>query len=277
MFRHALRKGAFAQRKRPAGMPALLLLGQDCSGGFELAFSTGCYLDAAEAFLCSAQRRLTASAMRLRPSGLSLRFFFAGFVAAGAADLARDWVPASKARACCNRAISRSIWVSISEIPMTSPCVFSYAAVRSEESCSSIPTRPLELRRYAQRMEIDKQKVMEVTRRILRITKVRRGNRRKLVRGIFGETTNSREEGLWFLCKRRTKGRARRSLPALGYVGVSGCAAGFERTDYRSRAGERVTGVHRAGWSFPRERRRGNCAGRAGYRLSRARTVRRAE
>src|ERR1035437_632544 len=40
------------------------------------------------AFFCAAQRFFTASAMRLRPSGVSFLFFLAGFVATGAATTA---------------------------------------------------------------------------------------------------------------------------------------------------------------------------------------------
>jgi hypothetical protein len=74
-------------------------------------------------FLCSAQRRLTASAMRLRPSGVKFRFFFAVFFA-GAAALAFRVVaprPPSNARARCSWAISRSICANISETPTAPP------------------------------------------------------------------------------------------------------------------------------------------------------------
>jgi len=78
------------------------------------------YFSAAEAaFFCAAQRRLTASTIRFRPSAeMFLFFFFAGFAATGAMAAATflglpgfffgagAWTPASTARACCNWAIS---------------------------------------------------------------------------------------------------------------------------------------------------------------------------
>jgi hypothetical protein len=77
------------------------------------------------AFFCSAQRRLTASAILLRPSGVRLRFFFLPGFLAEETDAAFFGVgagfPASNARACCNCAISLSICTSISETPTAPP------------------------------------------------------------------------------------------------------------------------------------------------------------
>ncbi len=78
---------------------------------------------AAAAFFCSAQRLLTASAMRFRPSGVRFLFFFATFLAAEAPAFLVFAAPAppSKVRALCNWAISRSICASISETPTFPP------------------------------------------------------------------------------------------------------------------------------------------------------------
>lgn len=75
------------------------------------------------AFFCSAQRRFTASAIRLRPSGVRFRFFLATFLVAGAAALLvfAAAAPPSRARACCNWAISRSSCARISETPTVPP------------------------------------------------------------------------------------------------------------------------------------------------------------
>jgi len=84
----------------------------------------------------AAQRFLAASAIRWRPSGERILFFFAAFLAAGAT--AADFLgaattflglpaaffavgaapPLSNARACCNWAISQSILARMSEIAM---------------------------------------------------------------------------------------------------------------------------------------------------------------
>ncbi len=103
--------------------------------------SPGSYF-AAPAF-CTAQRLFTASAIRFRPSGdRFLFFFFAGLAAADAAAspflvsaaalrglpavfLATAGVPPNSARACCNRAMSRSMLARISEIAMYSPWLIS--------------------------------------------------------------------------------------------------------------------------------------------------------
>jgi len=58
------------------------------------------YLPAADRFLCSAQRFLTASAIRLRPSGVRRRFFLP-VLALYRLALPLD-APLSSARACCN-------------------------------------------------------------------------------------------------------------------------------------------------------------------------------
>jgi len=79
------------------------------------------------AFFCSAQRRFTASAMRRRPSGERFLFFFTGTAAdlgglpGPRFTLTEEAPPASKARACCNWAISRSIWARISDTPTFIP------------------------------------------------------------------------------------------------------------------------------------------------------------
>ncbi len=93
-----------------------------------LLSTTCCYFAAAADFRCAAQRRLTASAIFFRPSGVSrLTFFFAGD-AGGVAESSDDFlglpafllpltaVPCERsARACCRRAISRSIPARISK------------------------------------------------------------------------------------------------------------------------------------------------------------------
>src|ERR1700733_3099174 len=96
-------------------------------------------------FLRSAQRFFIASAMRLRPSGLSLRLRAgAAGVAATALFLvpfgrprplraAGAVVPASKARACCNF----DIWASISVIiRLTSTCYLQLESNRSSHLVS---------------------------------------------------------------------------------------------------------------------------------------------
>ena len=80
------------------------------------------------AFFWAAQRRLTASAMRLRPSGLILLFFLADFttavVAFGLPGPRLTPVPSlSKARACVNLAISWSISARIPVSPIVPPLV----------------------------------------------------------------------------------------------------------------------------------------------------------
>src|SRR6266567_7471233 len=84
-----------------------------------------CYFEDAD-FLCSAQRRRTASAMRLRPSGVRFRFFFADLFAAatGADFFVFTELPRRTARARCNCAISRSICARISETPTVPPRAF---------------------------------------------------------------------------------------------------------------------------------------------------------
>src|SRR5579859_1301113 len=87
-----------------------------------------CYL--AAAFFCNSQRRRTASAILLRPSGERLRFFLRliGASAPTLADLALrvfltagELSPASRVRACSRREISRSISAKIFESCMFPP------------------------------------------------------------------------------------------------------------------------------------------------------------
>jgi hypothetical protein len=92
------------------------------------------FAETPETFFCAAHRRLTASAIRFRPSGERFLFlFFAGLIGVGAtADKTFLGLPgprfavetlalASNARALCNWAISRSMLARISEIPMVPP------------------------------------------------------------------------------------------------------------------------------------------------------------
>jgi hypothetical protein len=91
------------------------------------------FFDRAAAFLCASQRRLTASAMRFRPSGESFLFFLrAGLTAGIAMESAGASVlfglptffavagaePVSSARTCLNKAISRSTDARISDTPI---------------------------------------------------------------------------------------------------------------------------------------------------------------
>lgn len=61
------------------------------------------YFSAAAFFLCKAQRRLTASRIRLRPSGVSRRFFRPLLlpVVLDSIELPPE-APFSNARACCS-------------------------------------------------------------------------------------------------------------------------------------------------------------------------------
>jgi hypothetical protein len=92
------------------------------------------YFEDEAAFLCAAQRRLTASAMRFRPSGERFLFrFFAGFAAAAAISATTflglpafllavgALAPTSNARALCSWAISLSILAKISRSAMITP------------------------------------------------------------------------------------------------------------------------------------------------------------
>jgi hypothetical protein len=96
--------------------------------------AAGYFWATAVAFFCAAQRRLTASAMRLRPSGERfLFFFFAGLAIAGATAATTFLglpgfffaggaeAPTSNARAFCNCAISLSMLAKMSESAMDTP------------------------------------------------------------------------------------------------------------------------------------------------------------
>ena len=105
----------------------------------ELFINSALYFEPA-AFLCASQRRLTASAMRFRPSGERRLFFFFFAIffedawAAGGTTTdvflglpvffgAVASVPLSSARTCFSKAISRSTDASISDTPTDPPCI----------------------------------------------------------------------------------------------------------------------------------------------------------
>ncbi len=113
----------------------------------------GYFPDDAEALRCASQRRFTASAMRLRPSGLS--FLLTLFAGLGAVDFAAVAVllrlravfwgaaaelPLSSARACWSNAISRSTEATISDIAIKSPMVPASDRLLQSEGWYWLPT-----------------------------------------------------------------------------------------------------------------------------------------